>query len=82
MKSMFFKWLTVPKTNETRQQQSVQLWEVRWTSRHGEYHMDTRPELECFTSAEDAEAFAESLRNAFAIIRTTSGNRVTVRQAA
>lgn len=40
-----FKWLTVPETNATKQVEAVQLWEVRWKSRHGEYYSDTRPEI-------------------------------------
>ena len=59
----------------------VQLWEVRWHSRHGEYSGDIRPEVEAFTSEADAEEFATALRNAFALTRTKSGNGVTVTKA-
>jgi hypothetical protein len=79
---MWFKKLTTPKTNETKQTDAVQMWEVRWRSRHGEYSSDTRPELEAFTSEADAEAFAESLKAAYRLTRNTSGNRVELRKAA
>jgi hypothetical protein len=77
-----FKWLRVPVSNATKDVEAVQLWEVRWTSRHGEWQGSTKPELECFTSLEEAEAFAEALRNAFALIRHTSGNTITLKKAA
>lgn len=75
------KWLTVPASNETREIEVAQLWEVRWKSRHGPYHSDVRPEVEAFPSRQAAEEFAESLRNAFDLVRHTSGTKVTVRQA-
>lgn len=78
---MFKKWLRVPKTNETQLIEAVRLWEVRWTSRQDKYAADTRPEMEAFTSSEDAHAFAKSLEQAFRLIRHTSGNYVSVQAA-
>lgn len=76
------KWLTVPTSNETREIEVAQLWEVRWTSRHGEYSVCTQPEMEAFTTREAAEEYATSLRNAFDLIRHTGeGNHVSVRLA-
>jgi hypothetical protein len=60
-----FKWLTVPFTNWTREVEAVQLWEVRWESRHGQYNDDTQPEMEAFTTETAAQEFATALRNAF-----------------
>lgn len=77
---IWLKKLTVPFTNATRETDAVQLWEVRWTSRYGEYHYCTKPEMEAFTSPEAADEFAESLRNAFKLIRHTDGTKVTVRK--
>jgi hypothetical protein len=73
------KWLTVPASNDVREIEVAQLWYVRWQSRHGEYYDDTQKEMEAFPSRQAAEEFAESLRNAFALVRHTSGNKVTVR---
>ena len=75
---MIFKFLTVPWTNKTQKVQAVQLWEVRWKSRHGEFSSDTRPEMESFSSEEEAQYFKASLENAFRILRYTSGARVTL----
>lgn len=55
-------------------------WIVRWTSRHGEYSSDTRPQAEIFPLKEDAEAFKQALEAAFKLIRHTSGNRVTIEE--
>lgn len=68
----FFKKLTVPVTNETHQIDAVQMWEVRWMSRHGKWHSDLRPEMEAFTSEEQAKQFALSLMAAFKLVRNTS----------
>lgn len=77
---MWLKKLSAPESNETREIDAVQTWEVRWRSRHGEFSSDTQPEIEVFPSEMDAQAFAKSLANAFDLIRTTSGNRVEVRK--
>lgn len=78
---IFTKLLTVLVSNETREIEVAQLWEVRWQSRHGEYSMDVRPEIEAFPTRQAAEEFAESLRNAFDLVRHTSGTNVTVKEA-
>ncbi len=75
------KWLTVPSTNETREIEVAQLWEVRWQSRQGEYGHDTRPEMEAFPTRQAADEFAEALRSAFALVRHTSGHTVTVTES-
>lgn len=75
---IFTKFLTVPETNATRQIEVAQLWEVRWRSRFGKYNGDTRPEVEAFASEEEAKAFATALRQAFTLLRHTSGTDVTV----
>lgn len=75
------KSILVPAANETREVDAVQLWEVRWTSRHGAFHADIRPQVEAFPTRDEADFFAESLRNAFKVIRHTDGNYVSVKRA-
>jgi hypothetical protein len=76
------KWLTVPVSNEVREIEVAQLWEVRWTSRNGAYHSDTQPEMEAFPTQQEAAEFAEALRNAFFLLRHKgSGTDVTLRKA-
>jgi hypothetical protein len=58
--------------------EGVQLWMVRWTSRYGEYHGNVQSEAAAFTTQEDAEHFAQSLRDAFELIRHTSQAYVEV----
>lgn len=76
--NLSWKSLTVPADNTTKDIQVVQLWYVRWRSRYGDFSNDTRPEVEAFTSEEEAKAFALSLRNAFSLIKHTAGTNVTV----
>ncbi len=79
------KWLTVPASNETRQTPVVDAWEVRWCGGSWTSYMDEeqhfwdrREYVEVFVDQEQAESFAESLRNAFALVRATGWQRVTV----
>lgn len=60
--------------------QPITLWEVRWTSRHGQFHHDVRGELEAFASKEEADDFANDLRQAFKLIRYTAGDKITVQR--
>ncbi len=75
---MFFKKLTVPKGNSTEQIEVVQTWEVRWTARTGIFSSEVREECEIFTDKDTAYHFAESLKNAFGLIRHIGSNTVKV----
>lgn len=77
----WFKKLTVPVSNETKQIEVIQTWEVRWYSRNGQYSNDTRPEIEVFTSVDAANAFKDSLVAAFKLLRHTSGTWVEVKKS-
>ena len=72
LRSLFIPW-------GTRKVDAVELWEVRWTSRHGQWHTDIRPECEVFPIKEDAEAFAQALKNSFALVKHTGcGTKVSI----
>ena len=71
-----FKKLFTPKSDELKSVEVVQLWYVRWASRHGRFAGDTEEVMEAFTSKEDAVAFANSLKAAFALIKNTSENSI------
>ena len=60
------------KPNET--------WEVRWESRNGEYSSDVKPEIAAFTSKQEADGFANLLRESYKILRHTSGTQVSVKR--
>lgn len=77
----FTKKLRVPVSNHTHLVEAVQMWEVRWYSRHGKFSSDIKPELECFTTEADANAFALSLRAARRLLRHTEDLGVTVSKA-
>lgn len=74
----WIKKLPVPVTNEQREADAVQMWAVRWHSRHGAYSPDTRPEMEAFTSKREALEFKRSLEQAFCLIKHTSGTDVSI----
>jgi hypothetical protein len=77
-----FKKIEVPASNETRTVEAIQLWEVRWTSRRGEFHADTEPAMEAFPTEQEANEFAAALRNAFKLLKHTgAGTRVSVSKA-
>jgi hypothetical protein len=77
--SFIKKWLKIP-SGETSVE-AFETYEVRWTSRFGEYHSRVKPEVEVFPSKEDAGAFATALTNAFRLIRHTgSGTIVTMKK--
>lgn len=61
---------------QTEELEVVQLWEVRWWSRHGEYSADVRPQVKVFPDKEDAVKFKEALEDAFKLIGHTSGTSV------
>jgi hypothetical protein len=67
-----------PASNETQQLDTIQLTYVRWRRRYGEFSTDTEMCFEAFPSEDDANKFAESLRNAFKLLRHTSGTKVEV----
>ena len=77
---MFFKKIFAPQTNKLKEIDAVQTWVVSWVSRYGSYSGDTKKEFEVFTDEAVANEYAQSLRNAFALIRHTSQNYVEVNQ--
>jgi len=78
MFKLFFKKTKVPVSNDVKEIETVQLWVVSWWSRHGSYSGDVRKEYEAFTSEDEANKFAESIRNAFRLIRHTNIDGVEV----
>lgn len=53
-------------------------WEVRWTSRHGSYSSDTKPEVRVFPVESDAQEFKKALDDAYKLIKHTSGTKVII----
>jgi hypothetical protein len=80
MKFFNTKPLTVPLENATKIVDTVQTWTVQWESRYGQFGHDTRKEFEIFTNEEDAKDFVTALKNAFKLIRHTSGNEVNLKK--
>lgn len=81
---LWFKKLTVPASNETREVDAVQMWRVDWYARHGlnfgppaEY-ATAQKKAEFFTSEQEAAQFAKSLENAFDLLQYTGSGRDVV----
>ena len=73
----FLKKLLIPN-GEKEAVIAYESWIVRWQSRHGVYSKDVKPECEVFTSKEGAIKFANQLKEAFALIKHTSGTYIKV----
>ena len=56
----------------------IEAWEVRWTSRHGVYAGDTKPEVRLFPSEEQAIKSKQALIDAFSLIKQTSQTKITI----
>ena len=76
---MNFKKLFAP-SGDKKELTALENWSVRWTSRYGEFSGHTQAECEFFLSEEEANHFAEQLREAFKLIRHTSLNKVEVKK--
>ena len=63
----------VPKTNETKEVESVVTWQVRWNSlnqfANSPSYVRDKPEVAVFTDSETAERFKESLEQAFVLLK-------------
>ena len=73
---LFKKRLVIPST-EKIEIEAVESWSVRWFSRYGSYSGDIREEVEVFINKDEAALFAQSLRDAFKLIRQE--NKIEVR---
>lgn len=74
----FRKKIDAP-SGETVELDGLKTWTVRWISKKNNYpYTVTRPEVQAFTNEQDANHFAQSLRNAFSLIRHTAETTVTV----
>lgn len=73
----FLKKLLIP-SGEKEEVTAYKTYTVRWWSRYGEYSNDIRAEVEVFTTKEDADKFAKSLKEAYSLLRHTSGTKVYV----
>ncbi len=77
---MIFKKLFAP-SGDKKELTAIENWSVRWYSRHGSYFGDIRKECEFFISKEDAEHFAKQLRDAYKLLKHTSGTSISVERS-
>lgn len=75
----WFRKITVPFSNETKEIDVPQTWVVRWQGRVGPYYSDLIPECEVFISEKEALDFRESLEQAMKLLRYSGpGTKVTI----
>lgn len=76
--SWFRKKIYAPSV-DTVQLDGLKTWTVRWIAKVDDHPFTTRrPEVQAFTNGSDAEHFAQSLRDAFKLLRHTAESTVTV----
>ena len=82
------KWLTVPLSNQTTTVEVPDMWEVRWSGGswdsfigQPQHFWKRREHVEVFLEQAQADAFADSLMNAFRLLRLKGYQRVRVRQS-
>lgn len=72
---------SIQRDQESKTWQAVRVWEVRWQSRHGEYSSSLSPEVEVFTTLEQAKQFEQAIKDAFALLRHRgTGTEVSVQE--
>lgn len=58
--------------------QGAEIYTVSWMSRFGDYSSDTNRVYKAFLTKEDAEEFAQSLRDAHKLLRNTNSIKITI----
>lgn len=58
--------------------QGAEIYTVSWMSRFGNYHSDTNRVYKAFLTKEDAEEFAQSLRDAHKLLQNTNSIKITI----
>jgi len=68
---LWFKKLTVPENSATKEVEAVQLWYVKWNNvyHYVSTHWQARANIEAFTSEQEANEFAASLKAAVALLK-------------
>lgn len=73
------KQIQIP-SGSTQQIEAVRSWSVRWKSRYTEFSDGFKDETEVFVDEELANNFADSLRQAFKLLRYKNGTEVKVEE--
>ena len=63
-----------------KEAEGAEVYIVSWNARYGNYSTDTRRVAKAFLLEEDAEAFAQSLYNAQALLQNTDSIHITIRK--
>ena len=65
---------------ETRKVECAKVWMVSWDARYGSYNGDWERVSKAFLNENDAEAFAQSLKDAQKLLQIKEGLRIEVEE--
>ena len=65
---------------ETRKVECAKVWMVSWDARYGSYSGDWKRVSKAFLNENDAEAFAQSLKDAQKLLQIKEGLRIEVEE--
>ena len=65
---------------ETRKVECAKVWMVSWDARYGSYYGDWKRVYKAFLNENDAEAFAQSLKDAQKFLQIKEGLRIEVEE--
>ena len=78
-KNIFKKTIHLEENKEANLE-AVELWEVRWYRRYGEWKGDTEPVVEVFTNQKDAEIFYNRLKDAKELLKYDENINLTMKK--
>jgi hypothetical protein len=66
------------EVKETREVECAKVWMVSWDARYGSYHGDRERVSKAFLNENDAEVFAQSLKDAKSILQIKENLRIDI----
>ena len=68
------------EVKETRQVECAKVWMVSWDARYGSYSGEWKRVSKAFLNQDDAQAFAQSLKDAQKLLQYKEGLGITVEE--
>lgn len=68
------------KLNKVKDAEGAKVWMVSWNARYGTYMDDKERVSKAFLNYEDAEAFADSLKEAKELLQYTERINITIKE--
>lgn len=68
------------KLHKVKDAEGAKVWMVSWDARYGEFSSEKERVSKAFLNYEDAEAFADSLKEAKKLLQYTEGINITIKE--